>query len=141
MLSLIRTAFAGMEGRIDPPSSANRLTTDDLRAAAEAGEVWAVEANDRPVGAMVLTFRQDSLYLGKLAVDAAWRRQGFARALVRVAARRAKERSLPAVELQTRVELTENHRAFQAMGFIRTGESAHPGFDRPTTVHYRLNVS
>jgi hypothetical protein len=40
----------------------------------------------------------------------------------------------PLLELQTRVELTENHAIFAALGFREVGRTAHPGYDRPTSV-------
>jgi hypothetical protein len=40
------------------------------------------------------------------------------------------------LELQTRVELTENHATFRAMGFVETGRTAHPGYDR-TSITFR----
>ncbi|MBS3978299.1 MAG: hypothetical protein KGZ77_00675 [Rhodobacteraceae bacterium] len=54
---------------------------------------------------------------------------------------RARVLRLAALELQTRVELVENRRAFAAMGFIETGPTAHPGFDRPTSIIYRRVVA
>jgi len=39
------------------------------------------------------------------------------------------------------VELVENHAAFAKMGFVRTGESAHPGYDRPTSITLRRAVN
>lgn len=138
VLALIRGAFADMDGRIDPPSSMHRLTEADLARAATTGEVWVVEEDGRPIATATLDFSQNRVYLGKLAVRGDWRRKGLARALVRRARRRAKDLGLPAVEIRTRIELTENHRAFEAMGFVRAGESAHPGYDRPTSVLYRL---
>ena len=38
------------------------------------------------------------------------------------------------LELETRIELTENHETFAAMGFVRTAEHAHAGYDRPTSI-------
>lgn len=84
-----------------------------------------------------LTPRSDCLYLGKLAVDAQWRGQGLARRLVEHAEHRARALGLPALELQTRVDLVENHAAFARMSFVKTGESAHPGYDRPTSITLR----
>lgn len=138
VLSLIRTAFAFMDGRIDPPSSMHRLTVDALAGMAAAGEVWVLDEPEGPVACVVLTPKTDHLYLGKLAVAEAFRGQGLARQLVRLAASRARERGLPEVRLQTRVELVENHAAFTAMGFERTGATAHPGFDRPTSLTFAM---
>ena len=132
VLALIRSAFAGMEGRIDPPSSVHRLTEQGLAAAAAAGEVWSLGA---PVAAcMVLTPRPGRLYIGKMAVAAPCRGRGLSRALVALAETRARALSLPLLELQTRIELVENHATFAALGFVETARTAHPGHDRPTSI-------
>lgn len=136
VLALIRSTFAFMAGRINPPSSAERLTVADLARKAETDEVWVTEDLGKPVGCMVLTPRVDHLYLGKLATDAAFRRQGLARGLIRHAEARAKALGLPELRLETRVELGENHETFRALGFVETGRSAHPGHDQPTSVTF-----
>ncbi len=138
ILRLIQTEFAYMATRIDPPSSMQRLTEADIAAKAESGEAWLV--GTPPVACMFLTVQADSLYLGKLAVSTSQRGKGLARALVGVAQIRAKVLGLAAVELETRVELVENHAAFRAMGFIETGRSAHPGYAQPTSITFRKAV-
>ena len=85
---------------------------------------------------MVLTPRPGHLYLGKLAVEPANQGKGLGRRMVRHAEARARSLALPEVELETRVELTENQRFFLALGYVEHGRSAHPGFDRPTSVRY-----
>jgi ribosomal protein S18 acetylase RimI-like enzyme len=139
ILRLLQEEFAFMEGRIDPPSSLAALTPAAIEAQAVAGEVWAI--GTPPVACLFLTPRRDALYLGKLAVAASHRRRGLARALVDLAEGCARARGLPALELQTRVELTGNQATFRALGFVETGRTAHPGFDRPTTVTFRRAVS
>lgn len=131
VLRLVRAAFAEHEGRIDPPSSVHRLTAEAL----SREEVWTL--GDPPEAAVILTPLPDGLHLGKLAVRPDRRRRGHALALVEHAAARATALRLPALVLQSRVELTENHAAFEAMGFERVGTTAHPGFDRPTSVTFR----
>lgn len=139
VLALIRSAFAYMEGRIDPPSSMLRLTEDDIRQQATEGEVWLI--GDTPEACLFLTRKADALYLGKLATAAGQQRRGLARRLVALADLRARQMGLAALELQVRVELVENHAAFAALGFIKTGETAHPGFDRPTSFTFRKAVT
>ena len=78
--------------------------------------------------------------MGKVAVDAALRRRGVARRLLAEAEAIAREHGLPFVELETRVELVENHATFAALGFEKVGESAHVGFDRPTSITMRKVV-
>jgi len=133
VLGLIRVEFAYMDGVIDPPSSMHQLTLELL--AAGPGEVWAT---GMPVVACaVLTSKPGALYIGKLAVAQAARGRGMARAMIALAERRALEMGLDRLELQTRVELVANQATFAAMGFTETGRTAHPGFDRPTTITYR----
>lgn len=130
--ALIGRAFAGMDGRIDPPSSVHGLSVADIAKQAETGEIWVIGA---PAAACVfLTPRPQALYVGKLAVDPAVQRMGYARRLMGVAERRAHELDLPLLELETRVELTENHAAFRALGFQQTAARAHPGYDRSTSL-------
>lgn len=134
--SLIRTSFAYMEGRIDPPSSMHRLTLEELQRQAGSAEVWAIEDGGRPVACVILTARGGRLYLGKLSVAVSHRGRGLARHLVGLAEARARALGLSAVELQSRVELTENHSVFAALGFLVSGESAHPGYDRATSLTF-----
>ena len=130
-LALIQSAFAFMEGRIDPPSSMHRLTVDDLAQS----EVWVIGAP--PLACIVLTPKTDALYLGKLAVAEAERGKGHARTLIDHAEARARALGLSALELQTRIELIENQRTFEAMGFTELARTAHEGYDRPTSITYR----
>ena len=77
------------------------------------------------------------MYLGKFAVETARQGQGIGRQLFEVAADAARAEGYREIELQARVELTENHVAFAAMGFCETGRTAHAGYDRPTSVTMR----
>lgn len=138
LLALIRTAFAGMEGRIDPPSSMHRLTVAGIARQAVEGEVWVV--GRPPLACLFLTPELGALYLHKLAVAPAAQRQGHARALVAAAEARAMALGLTGLRLQTRIELAENHATFRALGFTRTATSAHPGYDRPTTLTFEKRL-
>lgn len=138
VLALIRGAFAGMEGRIDPPSSMHLLTPDAIALQNETGEVWLI--GRPPLACVFLTAKPGALYVGKLATASSVRRQGLGRRLMALAEMRAQALGLPALELQTRVELTENHETFRALGFVQVGATSHPGFDRPTSLTFRRAV-
>lgn len=138
ILSLVQTEFAFMEGRIDPPSSMHQLTPATIAAQARTGEVWAI--GTPPIACVFLTPKPAALYVGKLAVAASHRHQGLARRVIDLAEMRARALNLPALELQTRVELVENQAAFRALGFVEVGRTAHPGFDRPTSITFRRAV-
>jgi ribosomal protein S18 acetylase RimI-like enzyme len=138
VLTLVREAFGFMDDRIDPPSSMHRLDLGALDRQAAEGEIWVA---GEPVAACVfLSYQPGALYLGKLAVAGSARRQGLARRLVDLAEGVARALGLPALELQTRVELTENHATFRAMGFTEVARTAHPGYDRPTSITFRRAV-
>lgn len=134
--TLLKQTFAYMEGRIEPPSSLDRMEAEDLARQAALAEIWVIDGPEGPLACMILTPQSDTLYLGKLAVAPVARGQGLARVMVEHSLMRARALGLPSVSLQTRMELVENHATFVAMGFTMTGTSAHPGFDRPTSVSF-----
>jgi GNAT superfamily N-acetyltransferase len=137
LLALIRRAFAYMDGVIDPPSSVQRLTLDSLKA--KAGKEIAFAAYDEAllIGCVFVELKDGSAYVGKLAVDPAHQMGGIGRLLMEAAEAEARRVGLPALELQTRIELTGNHEAFARLGFRETERTAHPGFDRPTSITMR----
>jgi ribosomal protein S18 acetylase RimI-like enzyme len=135
ILALLHDAFAYMDGRIDPPSSLHSLTPLALTDQTTKGEIWTL--GHPPIACVFLTPKPHALYIGKLAVAPSHRRQGLARQLIDFAETRARALHLPALELQTRVELTENHATFRALGFAEVARTAHPGYARPTSLTFR----
>ncbi|PDV87293.1 GNAT family N-acetyltransferase [Rhizobium sp. H4] len=137
LLALILTAFASMNGRIDPPSSALKLTTESLaeKAGTEIGHV-AIE-DEKLIGCLFLRPEADCLYVGKLAVLPEAQGRGLGKRLLATAEATAVALGLAALRLETRIELTENHAVFGAWGFSTTAEKAHPGFARTTFIEMR----
>ena len=137
VLALIMRAFASMDGVIDPPSSAHRLTVENLQDKARQETGFAAKKDDRTVGCVFVLERANDFYVGKLAVDRDFRGQGIGRQLMQAVEDLARSRRKPAIELQTRVELTGNHAAFARLGFRETERTAHEGYDRPTSITMR----
>lgn len=137
LLTLILDAFAPMHGRIDPPSSALALTPEAL--ADKAGREWLFLAREDAAlaGCAFAVPQGEWLYLGKLAVAPALQGQGIGRRLISAIEAAGRKAGHKGIELQTRVELTENHTAFARMGFTEAARTAHPGFARPTSVTMR----
>ena len=131
---LLVECFAYMEGRIDPPSSLKGMTPETLREKAAGETLVLVYDGDTLAGCGYLKVTEDAIYLGKLAVRAAFRGQGILREIVAIATRLAVARRKTALELETRVELVENHRTFAALGFRKTAWRCHAGYDRPTSI-------
>ena len=134
VLTLIQTCFAYMDSRIDPPSSMHLLTVDAITKHAETGEVWVIEQENTPIACMFLTPKPHALYVGKLAVSENLRGKGLAKCLMTRAENRAFVLGFQCLELETRIELTENHNAFEKMGFHKSGETAHDGYAHPTSI-------
>jgi len=141
LLALIQRSFSYMGGVIDPPSSALRLMPESL-AEKSANEVCFVAlVGDRLAGCVFAAERPDVLYVGKLAVDPGEQGKGIGRRLMNAVEDLARRTAKPALELETRIELTENHATFRRMGFVEVACTAHPGFDRPTSVTFRKHLT
>ena len=141
VLGLILDAFAYMDDVIDPPSSAKLLTVENLQQKAGREHALVLFEGETPVACIFCDPRRDCLYVGKLAVSQAWRGKGLGKQLIGEAAALARQLGYGELELQTRVELTANHRFFEALGFIKTGETAHAGYDRPTSITMRKQIT
>lgn len=140
LLALILYAFSYMDGLIDPPSSAHALNLESLRQKIDDEIAFGVSDGERLVGCIFCKPEADCLYIGKLAVSPQTQGKGVGRLLLAEAEATARVLSLPALRLLTRIELTGNHRAFAAWGFIQSGTMCHPGFTRPTAIEMRKTL-
>jgi len=140
LLELLHTSYAYMESRIDPPSSLFRM---DVHAFEEKSrhEVLILALRARVlVGCAFADIREDCVYVGKVAVHGSVRGRGIARRIMQEVEALAREAGKPSLELETRIELVENQRIFAALGFAKVAETAHPGYDHPTSVTMRRAV-
>lgn len=140
LLALLREAFASMDGRIDPPSSLHGFDTEKLAAKAAAEDLLLAFVDGKLAGCLFAAPRGEALYLAKIAVRPGLQGKGIAKRMLALAEASARSRGLRALELQTRVELTENHRTFAALGFVTVGETRHPGFTRTTSLTFRKQL-
>jgi ribosomal protein S18 acetylase RimI-like enzyme len=141
LLALILSSFAYMDGIIDPPSSVHRLTLASLAQKARDEIAFAAIENGRITGCVFCKPEPGFLYIGKLAVAPVSQGKGIGRRLLSVAEAIARERGLPALRLETRIELTGNHAAFARWGFARTAENSHPGFARTTSIEMQKRLT
>jgi GNAT superfamily N-acetyltransferase len=134
LLDLLHAAFDYQRERIDPPSSLYRLDAESLaRKAQEEALFLAVEAGEM-VGCAFAKVKPDCVYVGKVAVTPGRQGMGIGRRLMQAVERFAQTTGKPVLELETRIELVENHRTFSAFGFVRTAEHAHAGYTRTTFI-------
>ena len=115
LLALILRSFAYMDGVIDPPSSARRLTPDRCATRRGARSAFSRTAGDRLAGLRLR--RRDA---PTISISASWRSIRLCRAghRTRACLRRSKAHALragkPVLELQTRVELDGQPRRLRA---------------------------
>lgn len=140
LIGLVRAAFAYMDGRIDPPSSLTTMGLEDFKAKADREALILACEGQALIGCAFADLREDCVYVGKVAVAPSVRGRGVARQMFAAAEALARRHRKPFLELQTRVELVENHAAFGALGFAKVAETAHPGHRRATSITMRRPV-
>jgi GNAT superfamily N-acetyltransferase len=128
--ALIRDCFASQA--VDPPPSAARETTASIAEAIAAGGGFGVERDGQLLAVVLWQEADGGLYLGRLAVAEAARRQGLAQQLVDAVEAEARRRGLPRLHLKVRLPLLDNRRLFRCCGFVETTLHAHDGYAEPT---------
>ena len=141
LIGLVREAFAYMDDRIDPPSSLTRMDIGDFKAKAADETLILAHEGQQLIGCAFAAVRDDCVYVGKVAVAQSARGKGVARRMFAAADDLARRHGRQFLELQTRVELVENHATFGALGFTKVAETAHPGYTRPTSITMRRRVA
>jgi GNAT superfamily N-acetyltransferase len=141
LLALIMGSFAYMDGVIDPPSSAHRLTVASLKDKARDEIGLTAEVDGRLLGCAFLRPEPGFLYVGKLAVSPEAQGSGIGSRFLTEAEAIARDLGKPSLRLETRIELTGNHRRFGAWGFVRTAEKSHAGYDRITFIEMQKHLA
>jgi ribosomal protein S18 acetylase RimI-like enzyme len=134
LLDTIVQAFEMYRNKFDPPSGVFTETVATIRAKLEIGGGYIATINNVIVGCVLYEPQADHIYLGRLAVLPAYRGNGVARVLVEAVENRARELSLPAVQLGVRIALTGNQEMFTRLGYQVLYEGRHPGYNEITFV-------
>ena len=115
LMELLHTAFAFQHSRIDPPSSLHRFDAKSIAVKAKEERLFLALDAGNLVGCIFATPQKDCLYVGKMAVSPKQQGRGIGRRLMQAAEGFARQSGLGALELETRIELTENHQTFAAL--------------------------
>lgn len=137
---LLSESFAYMAGIIDPPSSLLGLTADDLRQKATTETLLLAFDDENLAACGYFDIRDEVIYIGKIAVVQTHQGRGIAKTIITHAINLAKQNSKKWLELETRIELIDNHQAFAKMGFVITAHNSHKGYDRPTSITMRRKI-
>lgn len=144
ILAITRAAFEQFRGQLDPPSGALTETLERLVESAFQPDhgVTLAFVEGVPAGALRWSIppQRDYLYVGRVAVLPAYRRQGIASALMCWADAHARALGLPAVQFGVRLQAPENIRFYQRLGYQIVEYAQHAGYDHPTFVWMRKNL-
>jgi GNAT superfamily N-acetyltransferase len=134
LLELLHAAFAYQNARIDPPSSLHKLDAQSLCQKAGQEKLFLAFEGEEIIGCAFARIKPACVYVGKVAVLPARQGQGIGRLLMQAVEGFAQGVGRPILELETRIELLENHKTFSAFGFVKVGEYSHPGYTRITSI-------
>jgi len=144
ILMITRAAFEEFRNRLDPPSGALDETLEDLIASAFQPDHGAALAfvRGQPAGVSRWSIAPERayLYVGRVAVLPAYRRQGIASALMRWIDAYAAALGLPAVQFGVRLQSPQNIRFYQNLGYEISEYAHHAGYDLPTFVWMRKEL-
>lgn len=132
LTQIIRAAFAGYDGKLDPPSGAHSETSDQIREKLTLGGGTLALIGPEYAGCIVYYPQDNYLYLGRLSVLPPFRRFGVGKALVESVERKAVEMNIPCVQLGVRLALPGNRAFFERLGYRIISEHSHAGYTEPT---------
>jgi ribosomal protein S18 acetylase RimI-like enzyme len=132
---LVRLAFSAQPRPTNPPSSALNETAATIADHLGRGGGGAIlESDGTIVGVVLWNEEEGAFYISRLSVHPERRRRGTARALMEEAEREARRLGFSRMTLGVRLELEENRRFFQSVGFVDASFRSHEGFSEPTWV-------
>ncbi|WP_161973947.1 GNAT family N-acetyltransferase [Hwanghaeella grinnelliae] len=155
VLEILKSAFAGQDGIVDPPSSVTRLTVEGVIRDAEAGDLLTAETRKDPappgetsegdiVGCLFTKVEEDAdgplLYAYHLAVDPAYQGHGIGHRLFDTVTALAAARQIRRLQIMSRIELKELHAFFTGMGFRQVGTFTHDGYEQPTSLRFEKQL-
>ena len=110
------------------------LDQNTIAQKAECEQLLQVWAKNLLVGCVIHRNRPGSVYLGTLTIEPGYQGRGIVRQLVAAFERTVFEALRNVIELDTRIQLTENHAVFYPLGFEKISEHAYAGYDQPTFI-------
>jgi len=132
LFHIIRASYAEYRGKLDPPTSSEQETVEHLTAVLREARGLLAEMNGQGVGCVFYLEEEDHLYLYRLGVVPACRRQGIGKQLVTAVEEIALSRGRRHVRLAVRLALPQNHRFYTDLGYQVISYERHPGCAQPT---------
>lgn len=135
LLTVIQTAYAEYNGKLDPPSGARNESIAQLAQKLHEGYALKAVLAGEVVGCVFYENRGDRVYFGRLAVLPAYRRQGVARALIEGVEQYARDQQFPQVTMGVRLALPGHIAYYERLGYEIAEYRSHPGYTQYTAVN------
>jgi ribosomal protein S18 acetylase RimI-like enzyme len=132
--ALVGQAFQEYDGKLDPPSSAHRETTELVRQRMTGGRVVLAVRDAEVVGCCFYEYKDDHLYFSRLSVLPAYRRRGIGERLITYVEAQARMRQLGRVRLGVRLALEHLGAYYKRLGYELVKYRRHEGYAQPTYI-------
>ncbi|HEV2529930.1 MAG TPA: GNAT family N-acetyltransferase [Thermomicrobiales bacterium] len=137
LLALLQRAFAE-QSQLDPPTGVSGETVDDIAATIESGQTIVGVLDGELIATVRYAITADSVYLGRLAVDPDYRRNGIATMMLEwVRAELLPAEGKQAIDVEVRAALPGNIRLFRDLGFRELGRYPHPKNHKSSVIKLR----
>ncbi len=140
ILSLILKAFKQYEGVLDPPSGAHKETMETISTKLNEGGAIIAECERKPIGCAIYKKNTDNLYMGRLAVDTSFRKQGFGNKLLEMIEQKARDLGYNKILIGVRIGIPGLIDFYNRRGFNITEYCCHDGYTKPTFVRMIKNI-
>jgi predicted N-acetyltransferase YhbS len=140
ILAVIKEAFREYQGKLIPPSSAERKTIEIVRAELAEATALVAEVDGQIGGCVFYRPQAGAIYLDRLAVLPQYRRRGMATALLARVEAKARDLGFASLTLSVRLALEGQQRFYERLGFVAAGQDSHPGFTEPTSLKMKKTL-
>ncbi len=130
--NVIALAFEEHRGKLELPSSSLNKTPESVRQELQSATAIVALANDKMIGCVFYSVKDDYIYLAHLAVLPEYRGLGIAKALMREVETRVLELHQTTIRLSLRLALEKTRNFYERMGYSFLSYGSHPGFEQPT---------
>jgi ribosomal protein S18 acetylase RimI-like enzyme len=134
VLRLALEAFAEYRETLVPSSSLFSESVDDMAAYIERGGAVIAWDGETPVGAARFHPEGECLYVGRVSVPPAFRRQGIASAMMRFLEEHARALGLPKTKVETREALPGNVALYESLGYVKVAINPIPRYPSARSV-------
>ncbi len=140
LLAVIRAAFSEYEGKLDPPSSAERKTVEIVRQELEKAQAIVAESNSEIIGCVFYQTKPEGVYLDRLSVLPEHRKGGVGTQLIKEVQSRAQNQGQKALLLSVRLSLEKQQAYYKKLGFEFDSFGTHSGYYEPTYMNMKKKL-